>query len=93
MTQPRVVASKNDFLLRLKSVIAPISGALNKTMALATAMVIVHNKVALPVSRSWAMTPTKKVLNTAVSTTVVYPELAKSNIAQANFSRFLIMIT
>ncbi len=51
-------------------------GIVSITPAFDTASVTVHAKV--PQSAPLATTLTKYALNTAVNTTVVYPELAKS---------------
>src|SRR6185369_9991159 len=74
------------FFAACASAHAPRMGPATITSAYETASAAVHANVAqgaLP-----ATTETKYALNTAVSTTVVYPELAKSYIAHAATSRF-----
>src|SRR5215208_6812768 len=60
-------------------------GMVSITMAYETLSAAVQTKVAH--SALSAMPPTKYAAKTAVMTTVVYPELAKSYIAQPNTSR------
>src|SRR5471032_2788841 len=64
---------------------APRSGPITITIAYETESAAVHANVAH--SALAATTATKYALKTAVRTTVVYPELAKSYIAHAHTSR------
>src|ERR1700674_5564965 len=83
--QTTVEMASRRFFAACASAHAPSSGPMTITIAYETDSAAVHAKVpqsALPVT-----TETKYALKTAVRTTVVYPELAKSYIAQANTSR------
>ncbi len=71
ITQPIVVNPKNNFFRALKSAMAPTTGALITTNAYETAMVSVHNNVAVPFcAPEPATTATKYALNMVVITTV-----------------------
>src|SRR5690606_6933814 len=83
--QPTVEASSSGFLAPRASAQAPIAGIVRITSRLDRASAPVQASVAqgaLP-----AIAPTKYALNTAVSTTVVNPEFAKSYIDHAKTSR------
>ena len=81
VTQP-----SSRFFAPCKSAQAPKAGMLSITSAYDTPNVVVHAKA--PQAAPCATAPTKYAENTAVMTTVVNPELAKSYIAQPNTSRF-----
>src|SRR5688572_29652900 len=86
-TQATVVIARSDFFPAWASAQAPSTGPATITSAYETDRPAVHANVAH--ATFCATTETKYALNTAVSTTVVYPELAKSYIAHAQTSRRL----
>src|SRR5690606_11456236 len=84
-TQPTVLANSNRRLAARASARAPSAGMVSMMARYDNDNAAVHASVAQ--SARWPTTPTKYVLNTVVRMTVVYPELAKSYIAQAQISR------